>query len=291
MKKFLFPLLLVLFALASCGDPNSGENGSDPVDTTVYRPGDIPTHPGPRADTIFEVGGIQFKMSLVEAGTFYMGASSAASSQHYDADAMANEGPVHAVSLSPYLLAECEVPQCLFLAVMGYNPSQTVDLFLPVQNVSMTTALRFIDSLRSWTGFDFRLPTEAEWEYAARGGRNAVNHRFSGSDTADLVGWFNDNSDNTIHIIRTKLPNALGFYDMSGNVMEWCSDWYGTYPSNPQSNPQGPEKPDLVANQKHAVRGGAFNDYPFFLRTTARQFQFASYEGPDVGFRLALSCR
>lgn len=281
---------MVLFGLVAC-DPQPEGPGGAPSDTTTYRPGDVPTHPGPRCDTVFEVGGFQFKMILVESGSFYMGADPAPSSQHFDAEAASNEAPVHLVTLSPYLLAECEVPQALFLAVMGFNPSTSKDLFLPVETVSMTTALRFIDSLRSWTGFDFRLPTEAEWEFAARGGRNGSNYRFSGSDTADLVGWFNENSEGMTHLIRGRRANALGFYDMSGNVNEWCSDWYTVYTSSPQVDPQGSDKPDIATYQKHAVRGGAYDDYAFSLRNCARQFQFASYEGPDVGFRLALSCR
>ena len=227
LKKLLFilPILALLVACKPDPDPEPHPGGSD----TTYHPGEISHNLGPKHDTVFEIGGMQFIMRYVPAATFYMGASGEASSPHRDIDAMADESPVHLVTLGSYLISETEVSQALYQAVMDYNPSQTTGLFLPVSNVSYTKAVSFAKHLAKYLEFDFRLPTEAEWEYAARGGNNSPDYRFSGNDTADNVAWYADNSDGTIHNCKSKQANALGLYDMSGNVMEWCSDWYGRY--------------------------------------------------------------
>ena len=284
-RFFILPLLALL--LWACDpkepvDPPTNDTVPTDVDPTVnYRF-------GPAHDTLFEARGIEFRMIFVPSGTFTMGATTTPGNA-YDPDADADEMPPHSVSLSPFLIAELEVSQFLFYSVMHYNPSQTAELTLPVHNVSYYVAQQFIDSLSAITSFRFRLPTEAEWEYAAKGGPNAANSPyFAGSNNADSVGWSVKNSDNMPHRSALLKPNALGIYDMSGNVREWCSDWFGPYIATPQANPQGPEMPSNANLQKHACRGGSFLDSPYYLRNTARRFYHSAIEDRDMGIRLVL---
>lgn len=287
MKRFL-PLLAVMALFAACepDDPPAPTPDPDP------QPSSQTLRLAPAHDTSFEVGGIMFNMKYVPSGTFMMGATTASGSQGYDPDADMMEQPVHSVALDAYLIAEMEVSQFLYFAVMRSNPSEVSDLTLPVHNVSYTNALRFIDSLNSLTGFAFRLPTEAEWEYAAKGGGREENaYYFSGSNAVGQVGWSEINSGGQVHMSGLLAPNALGLYDMSGNVMEWCSDWYGVYPSSPQTNPQGPEMPSNGNQQRRVMRGGSFCLMPYYLRNTARQFHYGSHESNDTGVRLAISVK
>lgn len=284
--KSLLPLLL-LFAACGPDEPIT----PTPSDTTSGGTDDPPAvlQLGPAHDTLFEAAGIEFRMVYVDGGTFTMGATTSAG-LGYDPDADTQEMPPHSVTLSPFLIADMEVSQWLFYAVMGYNPSQTADLMLPVHNVSYYVAQRFIDTLSILTGFRFRLPTEAEWEYAAKGGRAAASSPyFSGSAVVDSVGWSIKNAGGVLHRSGLLMPNALQLYDMSGNVREWCSDWYGAYTANPQTNPQGPEMPGNANLQKHACRGGSFLDSPYYLRNTARRFYHSAIEDRDMGLRLVLS--
>ena len=245
---------------------------------------DVPAH-----DTVIEVNGIAFKMIYVPGGTFTMGASNRVGYEGYDPDADSDEMPTHRVTLSPFLIAETEVSQFLFLAVMGFNPSQTHNLDMPVHNVSYYMANRFIDTLCNLSHFRFRLPTEAEWEYAAKGGGKAdSNYYFSGSFCADSVAWSFDNSDGTLHYVAMLKPNTLGLYDMSGNVAEWCSDWYGPYNSIDQTDPRADIIPEDFNKQKHAIRGGSYLQRPYYLRNTARQFYHSAIENKDMGLRLVL---
>ncbi len=285
--KVLLPVLLL--ALAACETKKPVD--PTPIDTTSG--GNVPPatdyRGGPAHDTVFEAAGIEFKMVFVAGGTFTMGASTS-QGVGFDPDADSDEMPPHSVTLSPYLIGEMEVSQFLFYSIMGYNPSQTANLTLPVHNISFLAAERFLDSLSHLTGYRFRLPSEAEWEYAAKGGRAAANSPyFSGSSSVDSVGWSIQNANNQIHIACLLKPNALGIYDMSGNVKEWCSDWYGAYSSAPQTNPQGPEMPSNANHQKHACRGGSYLESPYYLRNTARQFFHSAIENRDMGIRIALS--
>jgi formylglycine-generating enzyme required for sulfatase activity len=168
------------------------------------------------------VKGVSFEMVFVEGGTFQMGATS---EQGSDADH--DEKPVHPVTLNDFYIGETEVTQGLWKAVMGKNLSsfQRGDNY-PVECVTWEDCQVFIKKLNKKTGKTFRLPTEAEWEYAARGGKESKGYKYSGSDDLKTVAWYNENSDYTTYPVRKKSPNELGLYDMSGNVYEWCYDTY-----------------------------------------------------------------
>lgn len=183
----------------------------------------------------FTVNGVQFTMVAVKGGTFTMGATSEQGS-----DALDFEKPAHQVTLSDYYIGQTEVTQSLWKAVMGSNPSNYKGDNLPVEQVSWDECQVFIQKLNQLTGKQFRLPTEAEWEYAARGGRKSRGYKYAGGNDIGLVAWYKGNSGNETHPVATKQANELGIYDMSGNVWEWCSDWYGDYQSSSQSDPQGP---------------------------------------------------
>ena len=181
------------------------------------------------------VKGVTFNMIKVEGGTFTMGATPEMT------DPKDNEKPTHQVTLSSYYIGETEVTQALWQAVMGSNPSQFAGDNLPVERVTWEYCQAFIAKLNSLTGKNFRLPTEAEWEYAARGGNKSNGTQYSGSSNIDEVAWYSDNSSSMTHPVKTKKANELGIYDMSGNVWEWCQDWRGSYSSESLNNPTGPE--------------------------------------------------
>ena len=182
----------------------------------------------------FTVNGISFDMAKVEAGTFTMGATP--EMQDPDSD----EKPAHQVTLTNnYYMGKTEVTQALWKAVMGNNPSNFKSDDKPVECVSWNDCQTFISKLNAATGKSFRLPTEAEWEFAARGGNKSRHYKYSGSNNINDVAWHTANSGNATHAVATKQPNELGLYDMSGNVWEWCQDWYGGYSSTAQTNPTG----------------------------------------------------
>lgn len=183
----------------------------------------------------FTVNGVQFTMVEVGGGTFTMGATSEQGSDAWD-----EEKPAHEVTLSDYYIGQTEVTQALWEAVMGSNPSDSKGGNLPVERVSWDDCQVFIQKLNQLTGKQFRLPTEAEWEYAARGGRKSRGYKYAGGNNIDSVAWCDGNSGNETHPVATKQANELGIYDMSGNVLEWCSDWCDGYQSSSQSDPQGP---------------------------------------------------
>ena len=196
----------------------------------------------------YTVNGVSFKMVKVDGGTFTMGGTS-----EQGKDSYADEKPTHSVTLSSYYIGQMEVTQALWRAVMGKNPSYNVGDNLPVTNVSWNDCQEFIKKLNSLTGAKFRLPTEAEWEYAARGGKKSKKYKYSGSNNIDDVAWYTYNSGGKTHAVGTKRPNELGIYDMSGNVYEWCSDWYDSYSSMSQTNPKGAN-----SGSYRVLRGGCF---------------------------------
>lgn len=185
----------------------------------------------PRRVREFTANGVTFKMVRVEGGTFQRGSAKDNGKK-----------PTHRVALSDYMIGETEVTQELWQAVMGTNPSDFKGTANPVENVSWSDCQDFISKLNSLTGANFRLPTDAEWEFAARGGNESKGYQYSGGNAIDDVAWYKDNSGGKTHPVATKDPNELGLYDMSGNVWEWCQDWYGDYGSFAQTNPQGPSK-------------------------------------------------
>ena len=231
------------------------------------------------SEQTFNVNGVEFKMIKVEGGTFSMGATS---EQEYDA--LSCEKPVHSVTLSDYYIGETEVTQELWEAVMGSNPSYFEgDNQRPVENVSWNDCQKFIKKLNRLTGKEFRLPTEAEWEYAARGGKYSRGYKYSGSNNSDEVAWYDSNSGSKTHPVKTKKDNELGLYDMSGNVWEWCNDWWGCYQSNSQTNPTGPSE-----GESRVLRGGGWCYFDMGVRVSRRDYLTPGYRHIIIGLRLAL---
>ena len=227
----------------------------------------------------FMVKGVAFKMVKVAGGTFQMGATS-----EQGKSARKNEKPVHSVTLFDYYIGQTEVTQELWQAVMGSNPSYfTGDNQRPVENVSWNDCQEFIEKLNRLTEKNFRLPTEAEWEYAARGGNKSKGYKYSGSNDADAVAWYDKNSGGKTHPVAQKQSNELGLYDMSGNVLEWCQDWYGNYSSNSQTNPTGASE-----GSYRVMRGGGWNYYARLVRVSSRDCGTPDGRGSYGGFRLAL---
>ena len=231
-----------------------------------------------RANTkLFYVNGVKIKMIKVEGGTFTMGAT-----PEQGNDAGRNEKPAHQVTLSSFMIGQTEVTQELWQAVMGGNPSHFKGAKLPVECVSWNDCQEFIKKLNQLTGKRFRLPTEAEWEYAARGGAKSKGYKYSGSDNLDDV-WYGDNSGGKTHAAGTKRPNELGLYDMSGNVGEWCQDRYGDYSSSAQTNPQGP-----TSGSYRVSRGSCWYSHARDCRVASRGMSSAGDRLYGLGFRLAL---
>ena len=229
----------------------------------------------------FTVNGVSFNMVLVNGGTFTMGDTSDEGD-----DANNNEVPTHSVTLNTYYIGETEVTQELWQAVMGSIPPGNITTSKssrkPVENVSWNDCQEFVMRLNSQTGSNFRLPTEAEWEFAARGGNSSRDYMYSGSNSIDEVAWFCNNS-NYVRNVAQKLPNELGLYDMSGNVKEWCQDWYGDYSSDSQENPIGPSFGD-----GRVVRGGGHNFDASSCSVTRRSEVTPDFSIEGLGLRLAL---
>ena len=226
----------------------------------------------------FTVNGVSFTMIVVKGGTFQMGATSS----HADND----EKPVHNVTLSDYYIGETEVTQELWQAVMGKNPSYSKGNKKPVEQVSWNDCQEFIKKLNQLTGKNFRLPTEAEWEYAARGGNKSLDYKYSGSGIVGSIAWCDGNSGSKTHDVKTKQANELGIYDMSGNVWEWCQDWYdsGYYSSSPVNNPTGP-----TSGSRRVLRGGSWYGYARNCRVSSRNNYYPDFSSDSLGLRLSLS--
>ena len=231
-------------------------------------------------EQLFTINGIPFKMIKVDGGTFMMGAHA-----NQVADAWNGEKPAYSVTLSSYYIAETEVTQALWQAVMGSNPSRFKDnISNPVECVIYDDCKEFISKLNTLTHKKFRLPTEAEWEFAARGGNKSKDYIYAGSNNLDDVAWYGDNSDGHTHPVKTKAPNELGLYDMNGNVWEWCSDWWGAYPSTAQTNPQGP-----TSGSSRVFRGGSWFNVARGCRSSCRSRDVPDCRINYLGFRLAFS--
>ena len=226
---------------------------------------------------VLRVGNASYRMINVYGGTFKMGATSEMTNPDDD------EKPAHQVTLSSYYIGETEVTQALWKAVMGHNPSHFKGDNLPVENVSWDCCQEFIRKLNAATGRRFRLPTEAEWEFAARGGNQSHHTQYSGSSNIEDVAWYDGNGGDSIHPVKTKHPNELGLFDMSGNVYEWCQDWYGSYTSYSQTNPTGPNSGSF-----RVLRGGSWYSNARYCRSSNR-YNASGYRDIYLGFRLALS--
>ena len=271
MKKFLsfaaFALMLAATCVSftACGGDDDDEKGDD---TPKFQ------------NQTITVDGVSFKMIAVEGGTFQMG------SPESDTEAYDDEKPQHEVTLSNYYIGETEVTQELWETVMGSNPSKLKGPKLPVEKVSWDDCQAFIGKLNAQTGKTFRLPTEAEWEYAARGGKKSKGYTYSGSNAIGDVAWHLDNSGNTTHEVGTKQANELGIYDMSGNVWEWCQDWYGEtyYKNSSTTDPQGP-----ASGTSRVLRGGSRYDFAQCCRVAYRSNYYPDHRNSYRGLRLVLA--
>ena len=247
---------------------------SEVLSVGVYGYGEEP-EPQPGEGQTYTANGVSFQMIAVEGGTFQMGSTTG------DSD----EKPVHEVKVNSFSIGQTEVTQELWEAVMGTNPSNFKGNKLPVEKVSWNDCQTFITKLNQLTGKTFRLPTEAEWEFAARGGNQSLGYTYSGSNAIDDVAWYTSNSNSTTHEVATKAPNELGIYDMSGNVWEWCQDWYGSdyYSSSVINNPTGPSSGSV-----RVCRGGGWYGSASYCRVANRDYYAPASTNNGLGLRLAL---
>jgi formylglycine-generating enzyme required for sulfatase activity len=229
------------------------------------------------------------EMVFVEGGTFTMGCTA-----EQNGNCFSNEEPAHQVTVDGFYIGKYEVTQAQWKAIMGTTVRQQRDKVgkngvhgegdnYPIYYVSWDEAQAFISRLNEATGKKYRLPTEAEWEYAARGGKKSKNYKYSGSNNIDDVAWHDGNSGRKAHPVGTKSPNELGLYDMSGNVWEWCNDWYGEYDGNSRTNPTGP-----ATGSYHVIHGGCWYYFGWYSRVSYRSYRTPGFSYYDLGFRLAL---
>lgn len=244
-------------------------NGLTGGSSKNYNSGSAQTSSGGATET-FTVNGVSFEMVRVDGGTFMMGS--------YTGDS--DEQPVHSETVATFYIGKTEVTQALWGAVMGSNPSHFRGANLPVEQVSWNDCMEFCERLSRITGKNFRLPTEAEWEYAAIGGNKSRGYTYSGSNNLQSVGWYSDNSGSCTHTVGSKLDNELGLYDMSGNVYEWTSDlWSSNYSSYRNGGSSGSFR---------VVRGGGYFNGATFCRSARRNCYSPTRRCDGLGFRLAL---
>ena len=245
-----------------------------------------PEDPVDPVDETFTVNGVTFKMVGVKCGTFMMGGT-----EEQGSDASSSEFPVHQVTLTKnFNIGETEVTQALWVAVMGENPSYYgptsgygINYQRPVESVSWNDCKEFIRRLTELTGKSFRLPTEAEWEFAARGGVLSQGFKYAGSNNIDDVAWYSGNSSSVPQSVATKAPNELGLYDMSGNVNEWVEDWYAAYSEEAQTDPICTE--GSIAYR--VLRGGSVGGTPKYARVSYRAISMPDAGNLILGLRLA----
>ena len=277
-KHIILTLLLMLCPIGMAAQSTITRHKPKPAVTKPKPAAKPKAKPAPRRNSSTtglsaELNKLINNMVYVSGGTFIMGG-----------DDSSDQMPTHSVTLSSYYICKYEVTQALWRAVMGSNPSNFKGNNLPVENVSWYDCQTFIKRLNSYTGRDFRLPTEAEWEFAARGGNYSRHSNYSGSNNLDDVAWYIDNSNKRPHPVGTKQPNELGLYDMSGNVGEWCSDWDGSYSSYSQTNPTGPNSGSFRVH-----RGGFWRYNARYCRTPERSSKTPDYCVNYIGLRLVLS--
>lgn len=294
LKIFLTSLLLAFGVLASYAQgvvvyKKDGTKVRVPYEMldsiSTYDYGDTSETVGD--NKVFTVNGVTFTMVFVESGTFTMGATA---EQQEPSD---DEKPPHRVTLTKdFYIGETEVTQALWKAVMGFTPTATSSQWstecglgddFPAYFISYEDVQQFISQLNSLTGAQFRMPTEAEWEYAARGGSKSKGYQYSGSNNIGDVAWYEGNSGKKTHAVKTKKANELGLYDMSGNVYEWCSDWMGNYTSSSTVDPTGAD-----SGSYRVYRGGSWYCAARLCRVAIRGGSSPSDRG-SIGFRLALS--
>lgn len=243
------------------------------------------------SELIFNANGVEFKMEYVEGGTFMMGAPDS------DTEAWDDEKPQHSVTLDAFYMAETQVTQELWYAVMGRSIQTQAQLgtlshdlkgvgtSYPMYYISWDDCQEFIKKLNQLTGKSFSLPTEAQWEYAARGGRKSQEYKYAGGNNLDIVSWYDGNSNSQPHPVAQKQANELGLYDMTGNVWEWCQDWFSSdyYSNSPQQNPMGP-----VSGSYRVLRGGSWSYDPRFCRVSFRSYNNPGHRHDSGGLRLLL---
>ena len=259
----VFAAIMLLIVVAATFSEGSDESGSSTeTESTIGRESS-------------EVGvreAYEPEMVFVEGGSFSMGSSSGET----------DEQPVHNVLLSDFSIGKYEVTQAQWMAVMGSNPSYFINCDqCPVESVSWNEVEQFITKLNQMSGKSYRLPTETEWEYAARGGNKRKDYTYAGSNDLDSVAWYTANNNAKPHIVGAKKPNELGICDMSGNVWEWCSDRYGDYTSSAQTNPQGPSM-----GSDRVMRGGSWNYTAQYCRSAIRNYYQPDDRSFHLGFRL-----
>ena len=277
-KHIILTLLLMLCPIGMAAQSTITRNKPKPAVTKPKPAAKPKAKPAPRRNSSTtslsaELNKLINNMVYVSGGTFIMGG-----------DDSSDQMPTHSVTLSSYYICKYEVTQALWRAVMGSNPSNFKGNNLPVENVSWYDCQTFIKRLNSYTGRNFRLPTEAEWEFAARGGNYSRHYKYSGSNYIDDVAWYIDNSNKRPQPVGAKQPNELGLYDMSGNVGEWCSDWDGSYSSYSQTNPTGPNSGSFRVH-----RGGFWRYNAKYCRTPERNSKTPDYCVNYIGLRLVLS--
>jgi formylglycine-generating enzyme required for sulfatase activity len=233
-KQNVLKVLLTVLLFHIWSNPISAQNTEKPI------------VPKPKSQEVLQTRSPE--MVFVQGGTFWMGCTS---EQGDDCDD--SESHLHSVTVSSFNIGKYEVTQAQWKLIMGNNPSKFKGDKLPVEMVSWNDVEEFIRRLNAKTGKKYRLPTETEWEYAARGGSKSNGYKYSGSHNLNNIGWFGENSNETSHHVGSKLPNELGIYDMSGNVYEWCSDWFGDYPASAQQDPIG-----ASSGSDRVYRGGCW---------------------------------
>ena len=259
MKKYYFFVFVLFFSVQANGQVNSASSSFSNYTENANR--------------------LNLEMIAVTRGVFTIGCTPEQGNDCRDA-----EKPAHLADLSDFFIGKYEVTQAQWKAVMGENPSNNKGDNLPVEQVSWNDVQEFISKLNVLTGKQYRLPTEAEWEFAARGGISSKNYKYSGSNTANDVAWIGSNSARTTHPVGTKIPNELGIHDMSGNVMEWCNDWLGQYTNIGKVNPKG------ANSGTHRVgRGGSWGSAERVVRVSARSGNTPDSRAMNIGFRLACS--
>ena len=272
--RFYILIITLLFPLVVFAQASGGQISRKPQ-TSSY------TKSSKQNEKARIIQRIKDNMVYVEGGTYTMVATVEQGNKTEFSDV---DNPVHEVSLSSFFISRYEVTQEEFLAVMGYNPSHFKGLKRPVECVSWTQCVDFIKQINRITGMSFRLPTEAEWEYAARGGTLSKQYRYSGSNDLNFIGWYENNSESSTHNVGQKEPNELGIYDMSGNVEEWCSDYCDRNGSFKQKDPNANED-----GLYRIIRGGAWS-----MSANQCCVSYRSYDAPvncyiRLGFRLVLS--